>query len=202
MNFTLVNELPELTAAMERLAALAGKQGTTFTTADYGGVRSEADTLAILDYRKNEYEKYASVQRAAGREPVAISKWRPISSYGKSHHNCGAARDIWPLTYKGKVVATGAIPGIAPRQILDRAGFQAAHDLLDNICETDAELKKAVKIGDYFNDEPHVELRIPLDTAKKRYAAHLAIVSLSATVIIVAIIGLSYAVLGMRGASA
>jgi hypothetical protein len=168
---------------MERLARLAIAEGITFTTADFGGVRSEADTTRILGYREAEYAKYVAAKKAAGQTPVAIGVFRPIAQFGKSHHNYGAARDVRPLTYKGKVVATIGFPGV-PAKIVDPAGFQAAHDRLDVLAEADPVLKGTLKIGDYFNDEPHFELRISLDDARKRYLAHVAVTSLTGTVVL------------------
>jgi hypothetical protein len=168
---------------MERLADLASSDGITFTTADFGGVRSQADTTRILGYREAEYAKYVAAKKAAGQNPVAIGVFRPIAPFGKSYHNYGAARDVRPLTYKGKVVATIGFPG-SPAKIIDHAGFQAAHDRLDSLAESDPILKAKLKIGDYFNDEPHFELRIPLDDARKRYMAHVAVTSLTGTVVL------------------
>lgn len=158
---------------MERLTLLAGAGTETveFTTADYGGVRTEEDTAKILRYREAEYALY--LKRCAAKEPAEIPKpineWRKIAPFGKSHHNWGCARDNRPLKYRGQWV-------VDPNdysKITDPKGFQAAHDRLDTICESDPELKRVLKIGDYFNDEPHVELRISLDDARHRYIARL-----------------------------
>ena len=154
MSFTLVGEDPELTAAMERLAVLALPFGVEFTTADFGGLRTEADTVKILGYRDAEYALYLK-KLPEGETPKPINEWRKIAPFGKSMHNWGCARDLKPTKWpKGKT-------------------FQWAHDRLDALCETDPTLKATLKIGDYFNDEPHVELRLTLDEARHRYIARL-----------------------------
>jgi hypothetical protein len=154
--YTLVGEDPALTTALERLAQLAAPD-VEFTTADFGGVRTEADTVKILKYREDEYALY--VKALAAKDPAAVPKpindWRKIAPFGKSLHNWGAARDLKPTKWP-----TGK-------------SFQWAHDRLDALCESDPELKATLKIGDYFNDEPHVELRITLEEARHRYVARL-----------------------------
>ena len=171
MNYTLVGELTELTTALTRLADLAKAEGVEFTTADFGGVRTEADTTKILKYREDEYALY--VKRCAAKQPPetpkVINEWRKIAPFGKSKHNWGAARDLRPLQWRGQWV----VDENDYSKIIDLRGFQAAHDLLDHYCVTDPELKAVLGIGDYFNDEPHVELRISLDEARKRYIARL-----------------------------
>ena len=155
--FTLVGEDPELTVALERLATLAAPDGIEFTTADFGGVRTEADTIKILKYREDEYALYvkALAKKDPAKVPMPINEWRKIAPFGKSMHNWGAARDLKPTKWPvGKT-------------------FQWAHDRLDTLCETDPQLKAALKLGDYFNDEPHVELRITLEEARHRYIARL-----------------------------
>lgn len=150
--FTLVGELPELTKAMAELGAYAAAEGIEFTTADFGGVRTEADTVKILKYREDEYALYLK-KLPAGTTPMAINEWRKIAPFGRSMHNWGAARDLKPTKWPaGK-------------------SFQWAHDRLDAIIEKHPEL--GLKIGDYFNDEPHVELKISLDEARRRYIARL-----------------------------
>lgn len=167
-DFSLVGELPELTAAMERLAALAAPD-VTFTVADFGGVRTEAQTVQILKYRDADYAVYVKRCEAKGETPKAINDFRRIAPFGKSMHNWGGARDLRPLTWRGQWV----VDENDYSKIIDERGFQAAHDLLDHYCVTDPELKATLKIGDYFNDEPHVELAISLDECRRRYIARL-----------------------------
>lgn len=179
MDYSLILELPELTAAMERLERLAAAEGLRFTTAPYGGVRGEADTARILKYREDDYAVYVAAKRKAGQTPVAINVFRPINAFGTSHHNAGAARDLRPLTYKGKWV-------VDPNnwdKITDPKGFQAAHERLDAICKADPELKATIKVGSDFGDQPHKELRITLDEARRRYAAHAATMALAGGVV-------------------
>lgn len=154
MKYTLVGEDPELTAAIDRLAVLARAEGVEFTTADFGGVRTEADTAQILRYRDDDYVVYRK-RLGPDKEPVAKERWRPIAPFGRSFHNWGAARDLKPTKWPhGK-------------------SFQWAHDCLDRLVKTDPKLSKVLRLGDYFNDEPHVELNITLDEARRRYIARL-----------------------------
>ena len=157
MSFTLVGEDPELTEAIERLAVLALPMGVEFTTADFGGVRTEADTVRILKYREDEYALY--VKKLALKDPSAvpqpINEWRKIAPFGKSMHNWGCARDLKPTRWPASKT------------------FQWAHDQLDQLCETDPKLRGTLKLGDYFNDEPHIELRVTLEEARHRYIARL-----------------------------
>lgn len=156
---------------MQRLETLARAEGIEFKTADFGGVRTEADTTRILGYRDDEYAAYVTKLKSMypGRAPIAKEKWRRIVPFGKSHHNYGAARDVQPINWP-----TGK-------------SAQWAHDRLDTIAATDPELKAALRCGDDFGDEPHFELRIPLEEARRRWASR-GLLRLVVTVVVVAVI--------------
>lgn len=96
MTYTLAGELPELTAAIEELRKLGRADGIEFDTANFGGVRSEADTVKILKYRDDDYAVYVRNLATShpDRVPVAKEMWRPIAPFGSSFHNWGAARDV------------------------------------------------------------------------------------------------------------
>lgn len=97
MTYALAGEDPGLTAGVEKLRVLAEADGIAFTTADFGGVRTEADTTRILKYREDDYKVYvAKLEKMTGLKvtPVAVEKWRPIAPFGNSFHNWGCARDL------------------------------------------------------------------------------------------------------------
>lgn len=86
---------PELLAAVSALAAVVAQEhpGLEFDVADFGGMRSEADTAKILTYRDNDWD---AAVRADPTLPRRTTKhaWRPIAPWGNSMHNYGAAFDV------------------------------------------------------------------------------------------------------------
>lgn len=149
----LVGALPELQRADARLTALAGQQGITYTVADFGGVRSLSDTTRILEYRDTDYRAYVDALRA--RNPLAVpqakERWRPISAFGLSFHNYGAAFDV---TVTGYPVALGAAGALAVLQRLAPA----------------AGLVSGVTFPTR-RDPPHMQLPITLAEARRRFLA-------------------------------
>lgn len=91
--YTLVGELPRFTAKIEQLRAFGRDDGIEFDTADFGGVRTLADTERIMKYRADEYAIYLK-KLAPDKTPQPIEVWRPIAPFGSSMHNYGAARDL------------------------------------------------------------------------------------------------------------
>lgn len=134
-----LDALPELVDAITGLQDAASSYGIRFTTADEGGFRTEADTAKILGYRDAEYAIYSAKERAAGRTPMDINKWRPISPYGRSYHNFGAARDL-------KITSTPA--GMSTSDALATLG---------NLAPT-----FGLKWGGTFGDPVHFELAASL----------------------------------------
>jgi hypothetical protein len=146
----IAGALPELVRAEQELSRLAAERGIRYAIAPFGGVRSLSDTTRILSIREVEYKVYAANEKKAGRAPVAINTWRAIAPFGNSFHNYGAAFDVRPTTWpQGKT-------------------FQWAHDQLDEIARTH---NLGLRSGDSFNDEPHFELAITLNEARKRWDA-------------------------------
>lgn len=94
--YSLVGEDPEFTEKIEKLRSLGRADGIEFDTADYGGVRSEADTTLILKYRDDDYAVYvrelARLHPEKTPEPMDI--WRPIAPWGSGFHHFGDARDL------------------------------------------------------------------------------------------------------------
>jgi D-alanyl-D-alanine carboxypeptidase len=146
-----LDALPELTTAIDALTAAAAPQGITFTTADFGGFRTQADTTEILDDRTADYAVYVARAQAAGTTPVSINQFRPIAPYSKSFHDYGAARDL-KITAKPSTLSTaqalGALGAIAPSVGL-RWGGTFTHA-----------------------DPVHFELAIPLSQAAAMWAAY------------------------------
>lgn len=148
-SYVLGKALPQLIAAERALSELAAARGIVYDIAPFGAVRSQSDTTRILGYREQEYKLYAEKQRLVGKAPLPINRWRPIAPFGNSHHNYGAAFDVRPVSWpKGKT-------------------FQWAHDQLDEIVASNPQL--GLRSGDYFNDEPHFELALPLATVKQMW---------------------------------
>ena len=121
----LAKHLPEFRAREAKLRALAAAEGLQYGVADYGGLRTEADTTRILEFRQRDYDAYVRRVRAAGKTPLPITgAWdngnaRPIQPFGKSFHNYGAAADIVPtvvpagMTFSSAQNALGRLAGKA-----------------------------------------------------------------------------------------
>lgn len=150
--YTLDGEDPQLTASIEKLQQLANAEGIEFTTADFGGVRTEADTVRILKYRDDDYAAYVRNLKATKPRatPVPKTTWRPINPFGTSMHNFGCARDL-------KIIRKPA--SFSEAEALHRLGALAP------IC--------GLRWGGTFKrpDPPHMELPITLAEAKRRYEA-------------------------------
>ncbi len=150
VKYTLEGEDPELTAKVDKLRDMALAEGIEFTTADFGGVRTEADTRRIMKYRDDDYAVYVRKLKAGNpnAKPVPIGTWRPINAFGTSKHNYGCARDL-RITKRPASFSEGAA--------MSRVG------------------KLATKLGLIWGgnfkrvDTPHVELPITLAQARQRY---------------------------------
>lgn len=151
--YSLVGEDPELTAAIEELRELARAEGIEFTVADFGGVRTEADTVRIMKYRDDDYAVYVRNLKAQkpNATPVRKEKWRPIAPFGSSFHNYGCARDLEitkrPASFS-EAEAYRRLGALAPKCGLRWGGT----------------FKQRV-------DPPHMQLDITLAEAKRRYEA-------------------------------
>jgi hypothetical protein len=143
--------LPELSAAEDRLRALATAAGLAYTInrEEHGGgyVRTEADTAAYMGYRDAEYPIYVRNLKAKNPKAIPLSKyqWRPISAFGSSYHNYGAAFDV--TMTRGTFAQLGAL---APRAGLRWGG--------------DAGFVTAKR-----QDPPHFQLPVTLLEAKARW---------------------------------
>lgn len=146
--YTLEGEDPQLTEAIEKLRAKAALEGIEFDTADFGGVRTEADTVRIMKYRDDDYAVYVrNLQRTnPGKVPTPKNTWRKIAPFGSSYHNYGAARDLKVTKYP---------PSFTASKALDRLRVLAPSCGLKTIT----------------NDPPHVQLPITLAQARQRWEA-------------------------------
>lgn len=150
--YSLVGEDPDFTASIEKLRAKALLEGIEFDVADFGGVRSEADTVKILKYRDDDYAVYVrNLKRAQpNKTPVPMKTWRPINAFGTSMHNYGDARDLKITKHPSSFTKDRA---------LARLGALAPS------C--------GLRWGGTFTryDGPHFELAITLAEARRRYEA-------------------------------
>jgi hypothetical protein len=144
----LAKALPELIVAEERLRKLAAAEGIVYRIADFGGVRTEADTVKILKYRADDY---AAAQKAGDKNALAkaITDWRPIAPFGSSFHNYGAAFDVrptqWPAT-------------LAPLAVMEKLRSLAP--------------KAGLRVLNTKDDPWHFELNTTLDEARRRWSNH------------------------------
>lgn len=148
--YTLEGEDPEFTERIENLRELAADEGIEFDTADFGGVRSEADTVKIMRYRDNDYAVYVKNMKRKGKKPVSIGVFRPINKFGTSHHNFGFARDLKITRYPSSFTKDRA---------LQRLGALAP--------------EAGLVWGGTFDryDGPHFQMPITLAEARRRYEA-------------------------------
>lgn len=146
--------LPEMQRAEHALRAAAAAAGITYTVADFGGLRTEADTTRILDYRATDYAAYVRdlKKRKPDATPLTIDKWRPIAPFGSSYHNFGAALDL-RIVSRPTTLSTDA-------KALAKLGALAA------ACGLRWGGNFATKV-----DPPHFELAIPLSEARRLWAA-------------------------------
>jgi hypothetical protein len=152
MKLALRGALPELQRAEVVLSQLAAAEGIAYTIADFGGVRSQADTTRILGYRTVDYAAYVAALRARNPDatPVAPSVFRPISTFGLSMHNWGAAFDVAVTAHPATMTTAQALTRL--QQLAPRAGLRSG-------------------ITFPKPDPPHMELPISLAEAKRRFQA-------------------------------
>lgn len=88
----LSGTLPALSVAFGALQAYAAAYGIAIGVADDGGVRTAADTARILAERQADFT--AAVARGEIDAGMSLDVYRPISPFGSSYHNYGAAVDV------------------------------------------------------------------------------------------------------------
>ena len=143
---SIAGALPALVTARDQLLTRAHALGIDFDIADFGGVRSYADTVLIMAYRAADYAATVALHPSVAGTP--INTWRPIAPFGSSMHNFGAAFDV---------AITKAPPGMS---------FESALQQLKGIAP-EVGLRSTVP-----NDPPHFELPMTLEQAKALWEAH------------------------------
>jgi hypothetical protein len=145
---TLTGTLPDLRAAYAKLDAYAKSQGIGIAVADFGGVRTLADTTRILKFREDDYR--VAVQNGSIAPDTTLNRFRPIAPFGSSYHNYGAAFDVM-ITSRPATLSYGAA--------LAKLGSYAP--------------SIGLRWGGAFTnpDPPHFELAITLEQARQKYAA-------------------------------
>lgn len=86
--------LPQTQQAYANLSSALVSRGISITVAPYGGVRTEADTNEILQFRQNDYNHDHGLPADTVTDVDTLNAYRPIAPYGESFHNYGAAFDI------------------------------------------------------------------------------------------------------------
>ncbi len=140
----LKNALPELVRAEQQLRKLAAAQGVQYRIADFGGLRTLADTTRILKYRSDDYAAAVKADKKVALIPM--TEWRPIAPFGSSLHNYGAAFDVRPSQWPANRSAQWAINTV--RDLAPKAGLRVLNTK---------------------NDPWHFELPLSLEAARRRW---------------------------------
>lgn len=102
--------LPATQDAYAGLVAALAARGIGATLADYGGTRTQADTTQILGFRQADYNRDHGLPLNNPVDTNTLNEYRPISPYGLSFHNYGAAFDLLIVTPGGYAVAGQLAP--------------------------------------------------------------------------------------------
>lgn len=89
---SITGALPQLITREAMLRQRANAIGIDYRIADFGGLRTQADTVLIMGYRAADYAAAVAANPAVASIP--INTWRPIAPFGSSMHNYGAAFDV------------------------------------------------------------------------------------------------------------
>jgi len=150
-----LDALPELEERWVLLEQLTSDDGIELGIADYGGLRTAADTAEIISFKNADYAAYAAAARAAGRVPVPITgPWdngnaRPIAPYGRSYHNYGAGRDFTIVSHPAWLSLGDAVAHV--QELAESIGLRS---------------------GRAFDDDYHLELPISLEQAAADWAEY------------------------------
>jgi hypothetical protein len=123
----ILNTLPELQLAEKKLRAAATARGVSYVIADYGGLRSQADTTKILQYRLQDYA--AAVRANPDTSKIPMTKWRPVAPFGSSYHNYGAAFDVLVTAHPAGENGYSILGALAPDAGLRWGGSQSFIDV-------------------------------------------------------------------------
>lgn len=151
----LAKLLPEMQIAERALRRAALDAGIEYTIADFGSLRSEADTTRILGYRATDYAVYvANLKRSNPRAvPLPIGTWRPIAKFGSSYHNYGAAIDLTITRRPASMSSSRAL--LALGAFAPRAGLRWGGNFSPRV------------------DPPHFELAVSLSEARRLWNARV-----------------------------
>jgi hypothetical protein len=94
---SIAGALPELVFNYGELQARALSKRIAWQIADYGGLRTRADTSLILKYRDDDWRAWTKTNPSKAAQ-TSKEEWRPISAWGFSMHNYGAAFDVEIVT--------------------------------------------------------------------------------------------------------
>lgn len=141
--------LPDLVDAYNAMSTYLASNGITVGVADFGGLRSQADTNTILGYRLADYNKAHGLPLDTVQNTSVLQSFRPIAPWGESFHDFGAAFDL-------AIIARPS--GMSEYDALAFAGAYAP--------------QIGLRWGGQFPDPdpPHFELSITLATAADLYA--------------------------------
>lgn len=140
---SIAGALPQLITRESMLRARANALGIDYRIADFGGLRTQTDTVLILGYRAADYA--AAVANNPSVAALSINEWRPIAPFGSSMHNYGAAFDV---------LITRTPPGMS-----EGAALAQLKSIAPSIG-----LRSSVP-----NDPPHFELPLTLDEARRAW---------------------------------
>jgi D-alanyl-D-alanine carboxypeptidase-like protein len=144
---SLSGALPQIQNAFNALQQYGASQGISIGVADFGGIRTQADTTRIIGYRQDDFN--AAVRAGTIPADTALNAFRPIAPFGRSYHNYGAAFDV-------AILARPA--GMSEFQALATLGAYAP--------------SIGLRWGGTFptnKDFPHFELAVPLSQAQSMY---------------------------------
>lgn len=182
---SLVGALPELLVRLDNLRTVASQEGIEFDVADFGGLRSQADTALIMQYRDNDWNAAVRADPTLAKRTTK-EKWRAIAPWGNSMHNYGAAFDVkirkapkgksnlWALN---RLIELGKQVGLDNGQSYDDPGhFQ----LRMTLAQAAAEWKKQNPTSSIFGQVKEVASNIVSDA--KKGTASPAVISVLAIV--------------------
>lgn len=161
---SLTGALPQLLDAERALHAKANALGIDYRIADFGGVRTYADTVLIMGYRTADYAAAVAANPAVAG--IAIDDWRPIAEFGTSRHNYGGAFDVLITRTPQGMSSSAALTKL--KSLAPSVGLRS----------------------NVPNDPPHFELPISFDELKRLWGKPPGVIdSTTATVSVAVLLG-------------
>lgn len=171
--------LPQLITRESMLRTRANALGIDYRIADYGGLRTQTDTVLIMGYRAADYAVAIASDPSVARIP--INEWRPIAPFGSSMHNYGAAFDVLITKTPAGMSASSALSKL--KALAPSIGLRS----------------------NVPNDPPHFELPLSLDEARRAWGDRtpgVAVVNVAATSTVVFLIGAALVIAYLRRSAA